>query len=305
MTDIQETWVTTKSGLVATVSSLGLGPRDCWDRLEQSHIILIIPGNPGLACFYSEFMLTLHSTLSDPNTSIWAVDHVGHLSPSPSLLPSDQTFSLEDQVSHKLDLLQELVPPTTRITLVGHSVGCKVVMDMEARNKSHTFSSFFFLFPMMEKMLETPGGRKVQPFTVFRLPVVLLLAIINILLPDWLLNFSLRRIYPKSSQLFLKAAAKFRNPNYLNNCLVMAKDEIETVHDLDVETIRKMVGRLHIYYGASDSWCPLEYRDRLLEAVPELRVENAKLCDRGIAHAFVEHSASEMAEIVADWMLEI
>jgi len=207
-------------------------------------------------------------------------------------------------VTHKLELLDKYVPPSTKITLIGHSVGCKVILDMEARNTRHNYHKFYFLFPMIEQMLATPSGSAIwAPVNIFRVPIVLLLALINVILPDWLLKQILAKVYPEAPKEFLIAASRFRNPNYLNNCFMMAKDEMKVVLDLDVDTIRNMVGRLHLYYGTTDGWCPLEYRVRMLEAVPELEQE-ARVCDRGIAHAFVEKSGSEMANIVGDWMVE-
>ena len=84
---VKEEWVETKSGKIAGVCSVGLGPGAGFQALEDHQVIIVIPGNPGLACFYSEFMIHLHSKLGDSNTSIWAIDHVGHHGPQQSLLP--------------------------------------------------------------------------------------------------------------------------------------------------------------------------------------------------------------------------
>merc|ERR1712130_80614 len=151
-------------------------------------------------------------------------------------------------------------------------------------------------------MLATPSGTAIwAPVNIFRLPIVLLLALINILLPNWLLKQILTKVYEGAPIEFITAASRFKNPNYLNNCFVMAADEMKVILSLDVETLRNMVGRLHLYYGTTDGWCPLSYREKMLELVPELEQE-ARVCERGIAHAFVERSGSEMATIVADWM---
>ena len=73
------------------------------ERLEGARVILIVPGNPGLASFYEvpllifwpklyrfrdreknihqstmqEFMLVLQKELSEEPLSIWAVSHIG------------------------------------------------------------------------------------------------------------------------------------------------------------------------------------------------------------------------------------
>ena len=71
------------------------------ERLEGARVILIVPGNPGLASFYEvpsvffflfksyifveilqqsfvqEFMLVLQREISEEPLSIWAVSHIG------------------------------------------------------------------------------------------------------------------------------------------------------------------------------------------------------------------------------------
>ena len=52
------------------------------------------------------------------------------------------TYTLEEQIEHKLELLEKLVPASTQITLIGHSIGCKIIMEMFKRNKTHQIKGF-------------------------------------------------------------------------------------------------------------------------------------------------------------------
>ena len=73
-------------------------------------MIIIVPGNPGLASFYEviltvatlilaslslvqEFMLTLQEQLGDPALTIWAFSYIGHETRSPSLVPTGHCLS--------------------------------------------------------------------------------------------------------------------------------------------------------------------------------------------------------------------
>ena len=47
------------------------------------------------------------------------------------------TYTLEEQIDHKLYLLEKLVPTTTQVTLIGHSIGCKIIMEIFKRNETH------------------------------------------------------------------------------------------------------------------------------------------------------------------------
>ena len=65
------------------VLHLGPGPEDR-EHLRGGEVVLVIPGNPGLAGYYEQFMLDLREELAEavgPDgcpTSIWAVSHAGH-----------------------------------------------------------------------------------------------------------------------------------------------------------------------------------------------------------------------------------
>jgi len=105
----------------------------------------------------------------------------------------------------------------------------------------------------------------------------------------------------------LDAVAALVNPNFINNCFSLASHELQTVLDLqekDYEMIKQQALKLRIYYGAEDGWVPLEYRTNLLEKVPQIQEKNARICTRGIPHAFVERHSELMAEILVDWMKE-
>ena len=81
---------------------------------------------------------------------------------SPSFFQGNESlFSLSGQTEHKISFVKEHVPPDCDLTLIGHSVGCKIVMDvmehfrMEEPNRKIRSQ---MLFPMMQKMYQTPNG---------------------------------------------------------------------------------------------------------------------------------------------------
>jgi len=110
------------------------------------------------------------------------------------------------------------------------------------------------------------------------------------------------RFRNRGSQTFLSSTRSFINANHLNNCMVLANNELETVLDLDVDTISDMIGKLHIYYGENDGWSPLEYRDNLLTSVPDFPEADAVVDDHDIPHAFVMFHSEITANIIADWI---
>ena len=115
---------------------------------------------------------------------------------------SAPTYDLEDQIEHKIALLKSLVPRTTQLTLIGHSIGCKICMEIFKRNNSHTIKGLksqwacnvttfslildvYFLFPTIENMVTTERGRQVLPWvTSFRLLAVILMSVLSLIPGD-------------------------------------------------------------------------------------------------------------------------
>ncbi|KAK4321396.1 hypothetical protein Pmani_007786 [Petrolisthes manimaculis] len=88
---------------------------------NPSNLILIIPGNPGVASYYTNFMETIYDGMGKTH-SVWVVSHAGHCRfPHLSLLPGE-TYSLKQQMDHKIAFLEDYLPQGANITLVGHSI---------------------------------------------------------------------------------------------------------------------------------------------------------------------------------------
>ncbi|XP_034153485.1 lipid droplet-associated hydrolase isoform X3 [Esox lucius] len=104
-------------------------------------LFLIIPGNPGVVGFYKTFMQTLYQAF-DRRCPVWAVSHAGHCEPpdtmdmidDPSVMAAGDVFGLNGQVEHKLAFLRDYVTRDTRLVLVGHSIGCYIILEMMKRD---------------------------------------------------------------------------------------------------------------------------------------------------------------------------
>jgi len=93
--------------------------------LAESTVILFVPGNPGLAGFYTEYLSELHSR--SPNIAILAHSHLAHtpkaidqsvfIDPSSVGLPAQLKSVIE-----ALDAVKQTLQPKN-IVLVGHSLG--------------------------------------------------------------------------------------------------------------------------------------------------------------------------------------
>lgn len=112
--------------------------------------------------FYESFMRTLHGMLGRP---VWAVSHGGHCTPPDAMdlvegrsdssnrsgldpvltvmcacgpdgaaAARRDVFGLDGQIQHKLAFIRDRVPRGTRLVLVGHSIGCYMILEMMRRS---------------------------------------------------------------------------------------------------------------------------------------------------------------------------
>jgi len=268
-------------------------------------IFILIPGNPGPAEFYEPFMESLYKSLSveKDGLTMCAISHAGHDTRHKKWLPTEDTYILEDQIQHKIDFIQQFIDHKTRVILIGHSIGCKVIKEIFKRNQDHHISDVYFLFPTIENMMKTDRGKEVHLMTThFRLPLIWTLTVLLAIIPKFVFRFLVRRYLSDSSDAIHKAVFSLANSNHVNNSLVMARDELEIVNDLDKEAIKNMVGKLRVYYGLTDGWCPLTFRDNLLQ-VEGMDESIAVVDSHGMEHAFVMRDGHKLGEVVAHWML--
>lgn len=97
---------------------------------EPSLHILLIPGNPGIVSYYKDFVEALYELL-EGQASITAIGHISH---SRKDLERGKMFSLEEQINHKIDFIeQELQNSEVPIILVGHSIGSYISLEIFKR----------------------------------------------------------------------------------------------------------------------------------------------------------------------------
>lgn len=283
--------------------------------LMHDVLILMIPGNPGAIEFNEDFMRTMHTRTGLP---VWGLSHAGHcIIPStvPWTRPKKEVYTLDGQVEHKLDFIRCFVPPSTRLILVGHSMGSHVILEMLRQLPVARVLKAFLLFPTVERMAVSPRGRQLLPVLRRWWWLLVGFAFLVSLLPlSWkqslltrFLSFRRHRL-PQTGTATLRAPACFRQGvmNILDascvwNCLDLARIEMDAVDELDVEHVREHAHKLVFYYGATDWWCPVDYYHDMRARLPE-HGHNIHLCQDGFRHAFIFDASVPMGEKVAAWI---
>ncbi|XP_076349705.1 lipid droplet associated hydrolase sturkopf isoform X1 [Tachypleus tridentatus] len=270
-------------------------------------LIILIPGNPGAIEHYEEFMCALYEGLQRA-VPIWGISHAGHTAPPPSVkLPkfseNEYLYSLEGQVRHKMVFLNTCVPRDRQLILIGHSIGCYIVLEILKRLPRLNVIRGILLFPIIERMSTTPQGQWMWPLLSYlRLPALFGVYALSYLSPQ--LQWRLLLWYFKDRpvpECVLRASLNLFHPECARQCMFMAKDELDSVTTLDIDSLKAHVNHLIFYYGSSDQWCPVSYYKDLKEMFPQ---GDVRLCQYGFEHAFVINNSREVGALVAGWILE-
>ncbi|GFY62487.1 lipid droplet-associated hydrolase [Trichonephila inaurata madagascariensis] len=270
-------------------------------------LILFIPGNPGALEYYIEFIKALYEGLQR-TIPIWGISHAGHVSPPPGctvpkLQDNENLYSLEGQIHHKMAFINTYVPRDRRVILIGHSIGCYIVLELLKRLPHIQVIRCFLLFPTIERMSTSPQGQWVWPMlTYLRLPALISVYALSYLSPQ--MQCRLLEWYFKDRSVpecVLNASLNLFQLDCAKLCMHLARDELENVTTLDVDNIRENLSRITFYYGANDNWCPYSYYQDLKEIFPQ---GDIRLDKNNFEHAFVLENSKEMGAVVSGWILE-
>ncbi|XP_031640869.1 lipid droplet-associated hydrolase [Contarinia nasturtii] len=277
------------------------------ETFDKKEMILFIPGNPGICGFYVTFLTTLFKLLQG-NVPIWAIGHLGHDEPEnteliPRLRNNKHLYDLNGQVDHKVQFIRNNIPPDVKITLIGHSVGTYISLELlKIDDIGKRIQHGYFLFPAFEYMADTPNGKfyaaTIQKYFRFFYYLVVFLTF----LPSFLVRFFIAIFYWTrpvycDSELITNTLTVIR-PSVLSKIVHLANDEMEKVKEPDYALIKENKNRLMFYYSLTDNWTPVTYYERLIGSIEGLEAQISDKHD----HAFVLKSSHDMAALVAEWI---
>ncbi|XP_078578781.1 lipid droplet-associated hydrolase-like [Branchiostoma floridae x Branchiostoma japonicum] len=273
--------------------------------LGKKYLYLIVPGNPGVIGYYDKFMRELYRKHGGC-IPVWGVSHAGHV-----IIPdhakkgnsgiSKGTYGFQDQIAHKISFIKNHIPRDTHLILIGHSVGCYMVLEILKHCPEVNVLKGVQLLPMIEHFEKTPNGSRMKPLLLYFRWLAVFVAFLLSFLPDivkqWLVQ--LYFMGRKVDEGAVEASLNLFDPKVTNSSLFMASQELRQVHEPDLHCIAQHLDKLIFYYGAIDGWAPVSFYQRMKNSFPQ---GDIRLCERGILHAFVLQQSTEMAGMVAEWI---
>uniref|UniRef100_A0A131Y1H3 Lipid droplet-associated hydrolase n=1 Tax=Ixodes ricinus TaxID=34613 RepID=A0A131Y1H3_IXORI len=271
---------------------------------SQEPLFIFFPGNPGIIEYYEEFLQEIYDNL-EGKLHVCGLAHAGH-----DVLPRNlrapppnenwHLYGLEGQVAHKVDFVKTHVSNDRPVFLAGHSIGAYMVLQMLKQRKELNVKRSFLLFPVFERLAQTPNAKAlVLSSLLLKLATWLLVALLFVL-PEFvkaaLIEWHFKDIQPSMRNRIKKATLTLFTPAIFKLMVNMAEDELDQVKQRDEGTIRDNLKRLTFYYGSEDNWCPIEYFRDMRRAFPDA---DLNLCEHNLKHAFTLHSTCEMSAFVS------
>ncbi|CAN7999057.1 unnamed protein product [Ixodes hexagonus] len=267
-------------------------------------LFIFFPGNPGIIEYYEEFLREVYDNFGG-KLHVCGLSHAGHdvlpknlRGPSPN--GNWHLYGLQGQVEHKLDFVKTHVSKDRPVFLAGHSVGAYMVLRILEQRKDLNVRRSFLLFPVFERLAQTPNAKALMVSSFLLKLVTWLLVALLFILPELvkeaLVEWYFKNIQPSIRDRTKKATLIVCTPGVFKLMVNMAEDELNQLKQRDESTIRDHLQRLSFYYGSRDGWCPVTYFQDMKQAFPDA---DLNLCKHNLKHAFTLESTCEVSAFVA------
>ena len=219
---------------------------------------------------------------------------------------NDSLYGLEAQVSHKLAFIEENIPADVSLILIGHSIGCYMILNILDGLVPRNIIRCFMLFPTMERMAVTPNGWTLTPVLRYLRWIPVLLTFLFCFIPQIfcakILKWYYRNVdYPECVQ---RALLETVTPWTSNFATYLGKTEMNKVTTLQQDLVERHLSKLSLYYGSIDDWVPKQYYYDFIAQFPQA---DARLCNLKLKHAFIlkKTEGKTMAKIIWQWFQSI
>ena len=219
-----------------------------------SHVIYLIPGNPGAIFTYNDFMRNLYETHRIP---VFGSNHSGGSRDSTSSYTGDNTC--EEKVYEREHFILKYIPQETKIIMIGQSFGAYVALNLMRNEAIEQRTSHVFLLTPALELLKDSSGAKFMKYFFFPLRFVLLHPLIL------LLSLVPQAVYEKilpSAMGYNKTIASLSSVQAVENTIRLAYDEFKQIDQRDDTLFKCIRYKSTLVYSGRDEWVPLKcYED--------------------------------------------
>ena len=291
------------------------------DECDDDGILcLCVPGNPGVAEYYSNFARALSEALlreeeqQQKSVTVECVGFLGHY--CDETLTSAKTrrwFTLEEQKAHVLKYVRSRVEEEKKRNgenacfLVGHSIGAHVAMHAVKEMREEDVKRMVGLMPF----LHVNEKSNVQKFLAWLVSLRVVVRAVACVL-GFMQKFKvLKKMIEKSAtrgmkcELGISVTKRWAREMSLVNMALMGDTEFKFLRDWKgnvVDVLKAHAKKISFVYACEDHWGPLHQRDELIKEIGE---ELEIITDESYKHAFVldDESSNKLASQCARMLL--
>ncbi|KAJ8899124.1 hypothetical protein K2173_010564 [Erythroxylum novogranatense] len=245
---------------------------------------LVCCGVIGVVSFYKDFLESLYEFLGGTAS----VTVIGHISHTKKNWEGGKLFSLQQQIDHKVDFIQqELQKKEIPIVLVGHSIGAYISIETLRRCQDKVIYyvglyPFLMFNPLSKKQ---PTYKKVSESPVISALLSFCIGSLG-LLPKCARRSLVSKTIGKSwsAPAIDAACSHLLRYHTFRNMLFLAQSEFRELSEApDWTFMRENKRKITFLFGVDDHWGPLEMYEEISKQVPEICMSIER---QGLAHSF-------------------
>ena len=267
-------------------------------RRDTTLRVCVLPGNPGVAEYYADFVEALQLELG-PSASVCGKSAAHQCAVNQSLTPAfcalpavgllghsrvplyARTFDLEEQVAHVVRFVDELTAEegnAAPLVLVGHSIGAWLALRA-LRERPDRVQCVTGLYPFLMNNSASRLQRvlaaavKLRPLVWLVAQLTSLLAILPVRWRRALLGPVLRGVGGLGDTAVDITCDWLRAASVHNTCTLGAAEFAALAAEPDYASLRQFAARVSLFYGGvEDIWGPPHHAEAVRRNAPGLSV---------------------------------
>lgn len=312
-------------------------PTSAYHLPGSGPLFCLIPGNPGLIEYYTEYIDCLKEQL--PDYAFLVISHLGcdtHVAAPGQFNSNNTVHGLDEQIQHKVDILGQFITSPRKVVLAGHSVGAWMVQHIALELKEHhkdliEITQVLLLTPTIHQIVLSPKGSTFTNLVgyISRRPGTLLGRLAKAVYytcPEFILKYAIQvgmggglggvRIWRRSPgsdesvvpQHALDASLKMaQRPDILQQVGNMAVEEMVRIGDFKPELLPFWQSfEIWCFFAKVDEWVAPESQAAIIERFspyPNVSFYVDTDPENGTHHAFCVRDSSKVAWLTVQQMM--
>lgn len=268
--------------------------------VDSDVLILIVPGNPGIAHFYLPLMREI-VTRHGRRHEVRSISHAGHFMPWKN---NGREFTFQEQIEHKFNYVRHRIVenPNLKLILIGHSIGSYVVLKIAEQFPEH-IAKLCLMQPTITHIGKTTKGVALTPLFEQRKHLIKLVHLLEFLCPTVVRQFAIRSVIGHATEDVLQhATLSLVNRHVMRNVLLMALHEMQQVCDLDDSLVKNHEDKTLFVYSPVDDWVPNEFAQGY-----QIRFTKSRHRMIPQSHGFMmdQNGTRDMAAHISQWISDV